>query len=45
MLECKKNKMSARVVVKSLEEHPADLHMGANSLVLNALRLAFPCTE
>jgi len=33
------------VVVKDLEARPAELHKSASSLVLNALKLAFPCTE
>ena len=34
-----------RVVVKYLEANPAELHTNASGMVLNALRLAFPCTE
>ena len=33
------------VVVKYLEAHPAKLHLSGDSLVLNALMEAFPCTE
>jgi len=33
------------VTVKYLEENPQELHLGASSLVLNALTLAFPCTQ
>jgi len=32
-----------RVVTKYLQEHPEDLHFWASSMVLNALKLAFPC--
>lgn len=33
------------IVVKYLEADPAELHLTASSLVLNALIEAFPCTE
>ena len=32
-----------KVVVKNLNENPEELHMAADSLVLNALSEAFPC--
>ena len=34
-----------RVVLNYLEGWPAELHIAASSLVLNALGQAFPCTE
>ena len=34
-----------RVVVKYLEAKPERLHSAASSLVINALKAAFPCTE
>lgn len=33
----------ARVVTKWLRENPQNLHLGAGSLVPNALKQAFPC--
>ena len=33
------------VVVKYLEANPAELHKSADSMVINALIEAFPCTE
>ena len=35
---------SSRVVVKYLEDHPAELHKADTHLVLNAFLEAFPCT-
>ena len=32
-----------KVVIKHLEAHPEDLHLGASGLVLSALYKAFPC--
>jgi len=36
-------KQLVRVVTKHLQENPQRLHLGASSLVANALGLAFPC--
>jgi hypothetical protein len=39
------NRQAVRVVVKYLEDHPEDLHLGDGTLVQLALQNAFPCTR
>jgi hypothetical protein len=39
------NDQAVRVVVQWLEAHPADLHKSGRTLVLLALRDAFPCSR
>ncbi|MFT5709319.1 MAG: hypothetical protein ACI8QT_000005 [Halioglobus sp.] len=38
-------KQLMKIAVKYMEEHPEELHLGAESLIQNAFKEAFPCEK